>query len=484
MVVDQEPWRSQARVVGAGLVVAWTLIPMLTVFWAVPATRELPLASGVADLVSYPALLMAALLLYVHTRVSPGPGGRRLAAAMILLTSQGIAYAVLRLALPEGTRERPGWLLLIDVVVAGILVGLLALRNHRLLGDPLVIGLGLGIAISAVRLVLVTSVDPLPSLQLQTPWLGVLVLVLYAVAAALIVHRVSLPRPAAVRLGAVVVLLGLGHTLTYPVPPVDARSLVAVVAALVATVLFCTTSWGLLQDALRQAARSELLEEQLEVAERAARQDRTVMHQVASVAAGIGSASHLLASGAIGDPAARDRIVRMLADESARLQRLFGGGHEDASPQEIDVDQTLAPVVAAHSARGRTIDWRPSGRRALACADRVAEVVSILLDNCADHSGTSLARLDVSDRPDGTVAITVSDRGHGIADDVLARGFAWGARGRGSRGQGIGLHHAHRVAAALNGSLTVAGARDRGTSVTLTLPAVDAVALSGEPGGA
>ena len=484
MLVGRWIWREQARLVGVGLVVAWTLVPLFTVFWMEPATRDLPVAVMVADLITYPALLMGALLLYVHTRVSPGIGSTRLAAATVFLTSQGIAYAVLRLAKPEGTHEHPGWLMLLDLVVAGLLVGMLAVSDRRRpVGDPLLVGLGLGVVISALRLLLVTSGYPLPTLQDQTPWLGVLVLILYAVAAVLLVRRVSLPSPAGFRLGAVLLLLGLSHMLTNPLPPADARSLVAIVADLVGAVLFCTTAWALLREVLRQSARSELLQDLLDLAEAEVRQDRTVLHQVASAAAGISSASQLLASGAVGDADARQRMVQMLAAESARLQRLSAGGPDD-EVREIDLDHTIAPMVAAHAARGRTVEWKPCGHHALGSPDPVAEVVGILLDNCADHSGTSTARVEVSDRSDGTVAITVSDGGRGIGHEVLAQGFAWGARGRDSNGQDIGLHHARRLAADLGGSLSVTGSPGLGTSATLTLPAVAAAVLGGESLGA
>ena len=166
MLVGRWIWREHARLVGVGLVVAWALVPLFTVFWMEPATRDLPGAVKVADLVTYLALLMGALLLYVHTRVSPGIGSARLAAATVFLTSQGIAYAVLRLAMPEGTHDRPGWLMLLDLLVAGLLVGMLAVSDRRrLVGDPLLVGLGLGVVISALRLLLVTSGYPLPTLN-------------------------------------------------------------------------------------------------------------------------------------------------------------------------------------------------------------------------------------------------------------------------------------------------------------------------------
>jgi signal transduction histidine kinase len=473
--------RRQAGLVGAGLIVACTLVPLATVFWTVPSARDVATAAGLTDLISYPAQLMAALLVYVHTRVSPATGSARVAAALLLVTSQGIAYAVLRLALTDEISARPGWLTMIELAVGGVLVWLLAARRP-LPGDPLVVGLGLGILASAARLVLVVTFDPLPRLQSMTPVVDTVVLALYATAAVLLVRRGGLPRRASYQLGAVLVLLGLGHTLTYPTPPDDARSVLAVATVLISTALFCWTAWSLLQRTLRQTARSDQLEELLEQAEQEVRHDRTRLHQVASAAAGISSASQLLASGALGDPADRDRMVRMLAIESARLQRLSAGGPPDPH-REFDIDDVLAPLVDFHLARGRRVEWQPSGARVVGCPDRVAEIIGILLDNSADHSGISDVRIKVSERSDGKVAITVSDRGRGIEPEVLARGFAWGMRGRDSSGHGIGLHEAHRLAADLGGSLSLTGSPGRGTSVTLTLCGA-ATALSGESRGA
>jgi signal transduction histidine kinase len=473
--------RRQAGLVGAGLIVACTIVPLVTVFWTVPSARDVATAAGVTDLISYPALLMAALLVYVHTRVSPATGSARVAAALLFVTSQGIAYAVLRLALTDEISARPGWLTMIELAVGGVLVWLLAVRRP-LPGDPLVVGLGLGVLVSAARLVLVVTIDPLPRLQNMTPLVDAAVLGLYATAAALLVRRGGLNRRASYQLGAVLILLGLGHTLTYPTPPADARSVLAVATVLVSGALFCLTAWGLLQRSLRQTARSDHLEELLEQAEQEVRHDRTRLHQLASAAAGISSASQLLASGALGDPADRERMVRMLAAESARLQRLSAGGPPDPY-REFDVDDALAPLVDFHVARGRAVDWQPSGARVVGCPDQVAEIIGILLDNSAAHSGTSAVRVKVTERPDGKVAITVSDRGRGIEPEVLARGFAWGVRGQDSHGHGIGLHEAHRLAADLGGSLSVTGSPGRGTSVTLTLCGA-ATALSGESRGA
>ena len=488
MLVSRWLWSGQARLVGVGLVVTGTLVPLLTVLWIAPGSRDLATAAAVTDLITYPALLMGALLLYVHTRVAPGMVSPGLATAAVFGTSQGVAFAVLRLALPDSLQARPGWLMLLELVVAGVLLALLVSGDRvRPLGDPLIVGLGLGAVVSAARLLLVTWADPLPgALQDQTAMLGGVVLLIHLAAAGLVIRRGLAPRSAAVPLAAVWVLLGLSHLLTYPIPHPDARSLLAVVVDLVGAVLFCTTTWRLLQGALAGTARLEVLQELLEAAEAEVRQDRTVLHEVASAAAGITSVSQLLASGQVGDADARDRMMQLLSAESARLQRLSAGAaDEPAGPARvIDLDEALAPLLMAHAVRGRTIVWEPSGLHALGSSDRVAEIVGILLDNCALHSGTTTARVDASETRDG-VTVTVSDEGCGIEGDVIARGFPWGSRGTASSGQGIGLHHAHRLASGLNGTLTVTGAPGRGTSVTLTLPTARAgAALSGEARGA
>lgn len=482
MSVSRVLWTTPTSLVGAGLVITWTLVPLLTVLWIAPGTHDLATAAAVTDLITYPALLMGALLLYVHTRVAPGVVSPGLATAVVFGTSQGVAYAVLRLALPGSTQTRPAWLMLLELVVAALLVALLVWGDRlRRLGDPLLVGLGLGAAVSAVRLLLVTWVPPLPAeLRDQAALLGLVVLLVHLTGAALVVRRAHAPRSAAVALAAVWVLLGLSHLLTYPTPPPDARSLVAAVADVLGAVVFCTTSWRLLQGALAGAARLEVLQELLEVAEAEVRHDRTVLHQVASAAAGITSVSQLLASGQVGDAAVRDRMMQLLAAESARLQRL-SAGRPVVPAGVVDLDQALAPLLVAHAVRGRTIVWQPTGLRARGSSDGVAEVVGILLDNCARHSGTATARVVLAETPGG-VTVTVSDEGRGIDDAVIARGFRWGGRGAASPGQGIGLHHAHRLAAGLDGTLTVARAPGRGTSATLTLPAVSA--LRGESRGA
>ena len=67
--------------------------------------------------------------------------------------------------------------------------------------------------------------------------------------------------------------------------------------------------------------------------------------------------------------------------------------------------------------------------------------------------------------------LTVADRGPGVPPEVLPRLFERFARGPDSRGLGLGLYIARRVAEAHGGALTVETAPGRGTRFRLALPA-------------
>src|SRR5215207_6509420 len=41
VVVSRGQWSGRARLVGAGLVIIWTLVPLMTVLWIAPSTRDL-----------------------------------------------------------------------------------------------------------------------------------------------------------------------------------------------------------------------------------------------------------------------------------------------------------------------------------------------------------------------------------------------------------------------------------------------------------
>ncbi|MEI5672926.1 MULTISPECIES: sensor histidine kinase [unclassified Nocardioides] len=251
--------------------------------------------------------------------------------------------------------------------------------------------------------------------------------------------------------------------------PVD---LAVLAAGLCGTVLLLRASLGGLRrtirtqiDELRQVTR------QLATAERDLYEQRAQLHEVTNSVAGIASASHLINQRREITVPHRIRLEQMLDHESARLARLLTRQQQlsEAARGSVDLDETLEPLVVAHEAAGHPVTWAPSGLRAHAEADDVAEAVSILLDNARKHAPRAAVRLDVRTAGDGTVEIAVSDDGAGVAPDLREHLFDWGRRGPDSAGQGIGLHVAQRRLEHSGGSVSLLPTA-AGTTFLVRLP--------------
>jgi signal transduction histidine kinase len=102
-------------------------------------------------------------------------------------------------------------------------------------------------------------------------------------------------------------------------------------------------------------------------------------------------------------------------------------------------------------------------------AEDIAEVVTTLLENAAQHAPGSPVRVAARDIGE-TLELTVSDLGPGISREVSARLFEWGERGPASHGQGIGLHVARRLVEDLGGTLRTLSTNGRGATFALRLP--------------
>jgi signal transduction histidine kinase len=132
-------------------------------------------------------------------------------------------------------------------------------------------------------------------------------------------------------------------------------------------------------------------------------------------------------------------------------------------PAALD-DRGLVPalrdlVAAAEERQGLRIELSISGERRLPLEYEQAlfRIVQEALANVARHSGVRAAQIALC-YDDGSVALTIGDQG---------RGFDYSApHGAGS----IGLESMAERATALGGTLNVASAPGRGTTVSLTLP--------------
>ena len=101
---------------------------------------------------------------------------------------------------------------------------------------------------------------------------------------------------------------------------------------------------------------------------------------------------------------------------------------------------------------------------------------------CAALPDDMRAELDREARPDAFVALSISDSGTGMAEDVKERAFEpfFTTKGAG-RGTGLGLSTVHGFVTQSKGAVAIDSVLGRGTTVTLYIPSPGRVADAPEP---
>ena len=168
-----------------------------------------------------------------------------------------------------------------------------------------------------------------------------------------------------------------------------------------------------------------------------------------------------------------DRLARLISEllDAARID----SGRMRVRPQPLDLARTAEGVLATASAGGgRTIELRVEGTLPVvwADADRVAQVMTNLLENAQRH-GAGHVTLTLSDRErDGTagVEIRVDDQGAGVPVDIRSRVFTRFWHSGTAGGSGLGLYIVRGVVEAHGGVVAITDAEDGGASVRAWLP--------------
>lgn len=470
-------WNPAATAVVTGLV----LLPLVGTMVLVPRLRSFDGIATTAQLVVFPVVLGAAVLLYLYFRGTESGEAGWLTLCMTVYAVEGATLAGLRAADVAFFVGRPEWVLLVHLPV-GILVLIAVVFADRapLRVDPMVAGLVLGLVVAACcvvgnRLGPGLSMSSLPMVGVEL----VLVLIGTAIAhAALRLH--GLPGWCVGRLAVSTVALVVNQV-AISQPAAEVTSGIAVVAGVTAAVCMASATAAVLRWALLEQRSAVVdLSESIAEIEARNRDSRARLHEITNSIAGIAAASSLInRNNAIGAEDRR-RLEEMLESESNRLARLLGGdrlmtngqtrkdGHGRSGRRLLDVDQVIRPLITGQEALGRQIHWRPSAEVAVGDADAVAEVISILLDNAARHAPDSETVVEVV-RTTSAVEIAVRDDGPGISAEVRRRLFEWGGRGPDSKGQGIGLHLAHQLMASEGSSLRL-DLNGIGTTFVVGLP--------------
>jgi signal transduction histidine kinase len=154
-----------------------------------------------------------------------------------------------------------------------------------------------------------------------------------------------------------------------------------------------------------------------------------------------------------------ERLIR-LAEDLLTVARVESGQFP-VRPGRIDVSELLARVAARQPVNVSVAC--PEGLGMVADELRVEQALTNLLDNARRH-GRAPIGMRAESRPGGTVRVTISDRGPGLAPGFENSAFERFTRGDAARegaGAGLGLAIVRAVAQSHGGSAGLS-ARDGG----------------------
>ena len=211
----------------------------------------------------------------------------------------------------------------------------------------------------------------------------------------------------------------------------------------------------------------------------------TVSHELRTPLTAIRGHVAALREGVFEDEELRDESLSVVAQETARLERLVGDvldlakldAHRFAlTREEVDMERVCERAYSAfgEEARRRGIDYRQevAARPVIVTdGDRVLQIITNLLSNAFRWTPDG-GRIELAlDAANGHVAVAVDDTGPGIAPQDRERIFrAFWSRGGGG-GTGLGLAIARELAEALGGRLELVSEVGKGSRFELVLPA-------------
>ncbi len=455
---------------GWGAAVAATavcVVPVLMVLVIVPEARSVAMAARSAGLVLQVVMISSGIFMYLHHRLTNADSTAWLACALIAVGFIDLTVAGVELSSPSA---QPGARAILDLALVVSLVAVVRISERmRFPADPAAVGLAIGIVGSVVA-VTATSLGSTRPPTTQATAVVAAALVALGTVVAVEVHRlVTMPTWMRDRLAIAVAALFVGRAgMVVDLPSDVVPQLVAVAAWSVAATLLLGTSLA----ALRLGIRDDrvvitALQDQLVATAEDARADRDRLHEVRGTIAGIASASRLIHQEHELPGNKRELLEEMLERESARLQRLVDG-NPPGPVGLIPLDDILRPLVAGRRAQGQVVTWYTSGARAWACEDDLTEIVSILLDNAARHAPGAPVAI-YAQESEGGLELVVADAGPGIPEHLRESAFQRGARGDGSKGDGLGLYLARELAMRIGGSLRLEEPRGPGAAFVIGL---------------
>ena len=197
------------------------------------------------------------------------------------------------------------------------------------------------------------------------------------------------------------------------------------------------------------------------------------------------------------DPAETQQFFRIIDEQADRMSGLIGDlldagrldtGSLSVSPEPSEVgtlvDQARITFLSGGARHPVLIDLPPDLPRVMADRRRIVQVLNNLLSNAARHSPESTPVRIAAEHEGMSVAISVSDKGRGVAPERLPHLFrkyaGMGDGGRGVEG-GLGLSICKGLVEAHGGRIRAESAGlGKGARFTFTIPVAEAdVAAAG-----
>jgi signal transduction histidine kinase len=213
-----------------------------------------------------------------------------------------------------------------------------------------------------------------------------------------------------------------------------------------------------------------------------------VSHELRSpMAAVIGAARTLQARWRELQPDQRESFLALIGDETSRLATLIGdvldtsrieAGTFSYRFSDVDVSALVTDLVAT-AAVGQdevpiVVDATPGVAVVRGDPERLRQIFGNLIDNAVKYSPAGKAVEVRVVQSNGSVLVSVRDRGPGIkASDqrLIFEKFGRGATAQSKPGSGLGLYIARSIAETHGGTIAVASSPGAGATFTVKLPA-------------